>query len=284
MRTIEASTSSPEFKQLPEKPVPLVANLLQAMRNLGIPEIDIQSAFIDPAFNEFAKSYLLSLAVREAGDQTGILGPLIGVSQSPEETRDILTKIGMDLLTELDKKGEGLKDRVFALLQSQVEGNIDIDVFLTIDDLVKEAVGRIRKVAIDRGLADSSLNNMTPEAHAFWLNNHKALQQLVADQNIESWSLLGLEIIYETSSKGEKIITDINQKPNIPIIDSAPLLEILPDELNRNINKEPPSIDNPLGFLSRLNMAGNPIFRHLIAITRKHLDQKRIAEEITSMP
>ena len=280
----EILTPNAEFKHLAKKRVPLVSNLLEAIHNLGIPEIDIQSAFNDPAFKKIAESYLLSLVVREAGDQTGILGPLIGVSHSPEETREILTKIGNNLLTELDKKGLRLKDSVFALLQGQVKDNIDIDVFLAIDNLVKEAVGRIRQVAIDRGLADSGLNNMTPEAYAFWLNNHKTLEQLAANQGVEPWSLLGLETTYETNIHGKKIITNINQEPKIPIIDNSPLLEILPDELNRNINKESPSIYNPLGFISRLNMAGNPIFRYLITITRGHLDKKQVTEKITSLP
>lgn len=43
--------------------------------------------------------------MREAGDTTGILGPLIGVSQSPDETREILTQIGEKLLQLLNQSG-----------------------------------------------------------------------------------------------------------------------------------------------------------------------------------
>lgn len=279
MGKVEALSANEESLQLRKEPVPLVANLIKLMRNLGIPEIDIQSPLVDTTFKKFCESYLLSLAVRHAGDQTGILGPLVGVSQSPEETRKILTEIEENLLKKLEEKK--LKDQTLSLLNG--EQTNDINVFLAIDDLIGEAVRMIRQKAVNQELARPKLNNMTLKAFDFWLHNRLNLYRLARNEGKEPWQLLNLEPVYDVTL-GEKKITDIHQKPEIPRIDFGPLLDILPPELNRNINIEPPPIDKSLGFISRLNMAGSPIFRYLIENVRQYLETKSLTERITSLP
>lgn len=269
-----------EILRLERRPLPLVSNLLTVLRNLGVPELDIQVIFYNSAFKKAAESYLLSLAVREAGDQTAILGPLIGVSKSPEDTREILTTIGNNLLKELEEKD--LKERVLAVLQGQLEDNIK--VFLAIDDLVGKGVRRIRQIAVDRGLANSRLNDMTFPAFSFWLKNRLVLKKLANLQGKEPWQLLNLELVHETDIFGEKRTTDISQQPIIPQINADPLLEILPPELNRKINREPPPIYTPLGFISRLFMAGNPLFRVVVSKGREYLESRKIIEKLSPLP
>lgn len=273
-------TSLIETLQLPKRPVPLVANLLQLMRNSGMVETDIQALFTGPAFKIIARSHLLSLAAREAGDTTGILGPLIGVSRSPDETREILTKIGNELLQFLEQSG--LKDQVLGVLRGGITN--DIKVFLTIDELVGQAVNTIRQVAVDRGIANPKLNNMTLEAFDFWLKNRLVLKKLEQETGKNPIELLRFQQVYHTDVRGRRILANVIQEPIIPLIDRTLLLTILPPELNRLINQEPPQINTPLGFLARLNMAGNPVFRLLVQTVRSHLERQPMREWTARLP
>lgn len=224
----------------------------------------------DEANRRNAESYLLSLACRQAGDQTGIIAPLIGVCQSPQETTEILTKIGEDLLSKANPTA-------IAMLQGR-EIN-DPRVILIIDALLGLAVRAIKNVAVERGLANPNLHNMTPQAFDFWLKNRLHLNQLLKKQNADVFGLLNRKFDLDK--------VDITQEPIIPLIPDErrqTLLAILPDKLNRNINPEPPPIDTPLGFLARLNMAGSDLFRYFAGEIRERTGTQSLRDKISTLP
>lgn len=253
-------------------------DLIFLMKLQGLnPNLDYAVYVYDRANQKHAESYLLSLSCRQAGDQTGILGPLIGVSQSPQQTREILIPIGENLLK---KSTEEIRE---ALEKGRIE---TIEVALAIDDLLGEAVTTIRQVAVERGLALPKLNNMTLSAFDFWLKNRLRLYRLIKERG-DVLSLLRREIIEWRDPQGEIHITDITQSPIIPIIpqqDFQPFLSILPDELNRRLNPNPPPINDPLGFLARLNMAGSDLFRYLVGRIREKQETDRLTEAMSHLP
>lgn len=270
--------SSPvEVVKLKEHPAPLIEQVIFTMKESGLnPDLDY-FAYVNNSKNQIlARSYLLSLACRQAGDQTGILGPLIGVCQSPKETKTILIQIGEILLQKADKQ-------VLQVLEGK--DILTTESALKIDDLLGEAVRSIRQVAVDKGLANPNLNSMTLSAYDFWLKNRLRLYALMKSQGINNvFDLLGREVKYEVNPRGEKYIVDITQQPILPKIDPQPLLEILPPELNRNINPELPPVDDPLGFLARLNMAGSDLFRYFAEIIRQRKQAEDLREKVFCLP
>jgi len=269
-------TNQIESRQLSKAPVPLIADTLKVLSEHGLkPIIELAAYQCDQANINPAKSYLLSLACRAAGDQTGILGPLIGVSQGPEDTRQILIGIEQELLGKLD---DGLKQKVFAALTG---GKItDAKTILTIDKLLREAVMEVRQVAVERGLADPELENMTKKASDFWLENRLQLYQLIEQKaNGDIFGLLQRQ--KEIGSSGN--LVNITQQPIIPVIpeERAQFLQaILPEEINRQINPQPPEINQPLGFISRLNMAGSDLFRFFAGQLRHRIEAEPMVQYV----
>jgi hypothetical protein len=267
-----------ESRQLPKAPVPLIAETIRILSEHGLnPLKDWAGYCCDIANKRHAESYLLSLACRAAGDQTGILGPLIGVSQGPEDTRQILIGIEKQLLKKLDDR---LKQKVFTALTG---GPIaDAETILIIDKLLGDAVREVRQVAVERGLADPKLNNMTLEAFDFWLKNRLQLYQLLKQEANDD--------IFKLLQRREEIgssrnLVNITQKPIIPVIpkERAQLLQaILPEEINRQINPQPPEINKPLGFISRLNMAGSDLFRYFAGQLRQRIGAEPMAQYVST--
>ena len=278
----ERLSSQSEVLQLPKAPVPLIADTLKVLSEHGLkPIIELAAYQCDQANINPAKSYLLSLACRQIGDQTGILGPLIGVSQGPEDTRKILIGIEQQLLGKLDDE---LKQKVFtALNKGKIAG---AETILTIDELLGEAVGKVRQVAIERDLAKQEFKNMTEEAFEFWLKNRLQLDQLLKQEtNGDIFKLLQRNEVRE-GMYGDQL-TNITQTPIIPVIptERAQLLQaILPEEINRQNNSQPPAIDQPLGFISRLNMAGSDLFRYLASHLRERTEAENGLSRISNMP
>jgi hypothetical protein len=278
----ERLSSQSEVLQLPKAPVPLIADTLKVLSEHGLkPIIELAAYQCDQANINPAKSYLLSLACRQIGDQTGILGPLIGVSQGPEDTRKILIGIEQQLLGKLDDE---LKQKVFtALNKGKIAG---AETILTIDELLGEAVGKVRQVAIERDLAKQEFKNMTEEAFEFWLKNRLQLDQLLKQEtNGDIFKLLQRNEVRE-GMYGDQL-TNITQTPIIPVIptERAQLLQaILPEEINRQNNSQPPAIDQPLGFISRLNMAGSDLFRYLASHLRERTEAENGLFRISNMP
>ena len=268
-----------ESRQLPKAPVPLIAETIRILSEHGLnPLKDWAGYCCDKANERHAQSYLLSLACRAAGDQTGILGPLIGVSQGREDTRKILSTIELKLLEKLDDR---LKQKVFTALTG---GPIaDAETILIIDKLLGDAVREVRQVAVERGLANPKLNNMTLEAFDFWLKNRLQLYQLIK-QKANGDIIFGLlQRQEEIGSSGN--LVNITQQPIIPVIpeERAQLLrEILPEEINRQINPQPPKINEPLGFISRLNMAGSDLFRFFAGRLREIKGAEPMAQYVST--
>jgi hypothetical protein len=272
-------TNQIESRQLSKAPVPLIAETIRILSEHGLnPLQDWVGYCSDKANKRHAQSYLLSLACRAAGDQTGILGPLIGVSQGPEDTRQILIRIEQELLKNLHD--ESKKQKVFAALN---EGKIaDAETILTIDELLGEAVMKVRQVAVERGLADPKLNNMTLEAFDFWLKNLLQLYRLLKQET--NGNIFGLLKRQEKIGSSGNLV-NITQKPIIPVIpeERAQLLrEILPNEINRQINPQPPKINEPLGFISRLNMAGSDLFRYFAGQLRQRIEAEPMAQYVST--
>ncbi len=278
----ERLSSQSEVIQLPKAPVPLIADTLKVLSEHGLkPIIELAAYQYDKANITSARSYLLSLTCRQIGDQTGILGPLIGISQGPEDTRQILIVIEQQLLGKLDNE---LKQKVFAALN---EGKIaSTETILTIDELLGEAVGKVRQVAIEKDLAKQEFRNMTPEAFDFWLKNRLQLNQLLKQEaNGDIFKLLRRKEVKEGMYTDQ--LTNITQIPIIPVIpkERAQLLQaILPEEINRQINSQPPKINESLGFISRLNMAGSDLFRYLASNLREKTETEKWQSRISNMP
>ena len=269
-----------ESSKLSKAPVPLIAQTIRILSEHGLNPLEDWAGYCSDEASH-AESYLLSLACRAAGDQTGILGPLIGVSQEPKDTRKILTRIEQQLLEKLD---DGLKQKVFAALN---EGKItDTETILTIDELLGEAVMEVRQVAVERGLADPKLKNMTEKAFDFWLKNRLQLYQLIKQKaNGDIFGLLQRQEV-RGGIFGDVLI-DVIQQPIIPVIpkERAQLLrEILPEEINRQINPQPPEINEPLGFISRLNMAGSDLFRFFARLLNQRIQTQKMQEHISRLP
>ena len=263
-----------ESRQLPKAPVPLIAETIRILSEHGLNPLEDWAGYCcDKANERHAQSYLLSLACRATGDQTGILGPLIGVSQGREDTRKILTGIEQQLLEKLD---DGLKQKVFAALN---EGKItDTKTILIIDELLGKAVMEVRQVAVERGLANPKLNNMTLEAIDFWLKNLLQLYRLLKQET--NGNIFGLLKRQEEIGSSRNLV-NITQKPIIPVIpeERAQFLQaILPKEINRQINPQPPEINKPLGFISRLNMAGSDLFRYFAGQLRQRIGAEPMAQ------
>lgn len=255
-----------EWIQLPKKPIPLVAPFLQALRQSGIycTKEDLIGHLLQlNSHPRIAESYLLSLGNREMGDNSAILAPLIGVSKSKEQTKEIVTRIGSILLKRLDQYGDEDKKIILSILANQREPN-DENILLKIDELAGQGVGLVKNEAYLMELADPNLDNMTPAAYTYREKNRKALDQLVQIFGGRLYNLLNREPDYDCNG----ILEDIYQTPRIPKIDASPLLAILPDELNRNIHPEPPPVDNPSGLVARLNMAGSDVLRYLADIAK----------------
>ena len=271
-----------ESRQLSKSPVPLIAETLKILSQYGLsPLQEWASYYCNPANRRHAESYLLSLACRAAGDQTGILGPLIGVSQGPEDTREILTTIEQQLLGEMN---DNLKQKVFTALKE--DKIADAETVLVIDELLGKAVAAVRRVGIERGLANRRLKEMTEEAFDFWLKNRLQLYQLLkqeADGDI--FNLLQREEVRGGVFSDE--LLDIAQQPIIPVIpqELAQILQaILPSEINRQINLQPPEISKPLGFLSRLNMAGSDLFRFFAGSLKEKLKAEEMQQRVMALP
>lgn len=260
--------------ELPHKPIPLISSMVEIIQKKGLNLLELYISYRSDSLNQRnAKSYLLSLACRQAGDQTGILGPLIGVSTGPEDTRQILKEIEQGLLAQLGDS----KQKVFQVLTI---GKIsDVETVLILDELLGEAVSQIRQVAVERGVANPNLNNMTWEAHNFWLRNRLILEQLLKQRKTDIFGILRRSNVAALDD-----LLNITQSPIIPKINASPLLTILPNEINRLENPQPPAINEPLGFISRLNMAGSDLFRFLAGALREHLPRQQLQEKIASQP
>jgi hypothetical protein len=261
--------------ELPRKRVPLLASAIKILQKEGLNPLQLYLLYrCDGANERRAESYLLSLACRQAGDQTGILGPLIGVSNNPEDTRQILMQIETNLLDSID---EIVKQKVFQALETGIMP--DAETMLTIDQLLGQAVLQIRQVAVEREVANPNLNKMTWEAHNFWLRNRLILEQLLKQRKTDIFGILRRSNVATLDD-----LLNITQSPIVPKIDASPLIQILPDEVNRLKNPQPPAINEPLGFISRLNMAGSDLFRFFASNLREALICKKIVQKIESLP
>jgi hypothetical protein len=120
---------------------------------------------------------------------------------------------------------------------------------------------------------------MTPEAYNFRSINQSILKKLLRQRCADIFGLLQRSNVATLDD-----LLNISKTPIIPLIDASPLLAILPDEINRLENPQPPNIDEPLGFISRLNMAGSDLFRFFAGALREHLPRQQLQEKIASQP
>lgn len=248
---------------LPFKPIPLVKPFIEWLNNqrLFFYPKDYNDLIIG-GDQELKESYYLSLTVRYAGDNTGILGPLIGVSRNPKQTKNIIISTGQELFEDLSNTHPNPNSVLLVLDKVK---NPTIEDIRTINLLTGKAVKKIKLFGINLGYAnqDSPLDGMTPQAWRFRENNRVLARKLVQEQGSYD-KLFHRRLIFDEIN--HSLISDIKQAPMLPKIDSSPLLEILPDELNRNIYEEAPSAADPLGLVARLNMAGSDILRSLLSV------------------
>ncbi len=260
-----------EFIQLPKKPVPLIESFLIALNDIDIffTKYDFDEIILGSNYNDIRGRYYRSLVVREAGDNSGILGPLIGVSTSKKQTRAIIEHTGKILNQELEETGRMKK--IIGVLDG--EKYPDITDLKIINHLAGTAINHIKALAQITGLAMPG-STMTPEAYQFRERNVKATEKL-ASQFGGINKLLQREAEYDIFSKN---LINIYQAPIIPIIDAPQLLEILPDELNRKINKQTPPASDVLGLFSKLNMAGSDIARYWTELAQVKLGNRKLEQ------
>ena len=275
----EQTIKSPEFTMLNREPIPLVKPLINELNNLGINFSPYDSHGLSLSFDEdYTMKYLLSRTTRNLGDQTGFLCHLLGVSKDKQDTKDIVVRIGNGLIQTLVSNPQYADfESVASVLDGEKTPNLQD--LRTIDVLTGLAVGSVKAVAQERGLAEARYDDATYDA---WLFREFSKLQIKSLAKAKGGlkRLLNRESITDSSGN----ILNIFQTLVVPLVDVRELRAILPDELNRNINLHAPLVsdDNIFGLLARLNMFGSDVARYLIRLANDKIASQKIIEHISS--
>jgi len=273
MSNKERPSLAPEVISLERTPIPLVNSFLDSLRNKGICFKEEDFYFLSQELPELEFSYLMSLANRRAGDNTGILGHLVGVSHDPNHTENIVSRIGKEMLFELHKDPN--HKTIIKLLNNEFVSKVNETTIIAIDNLAKETIKRIKGVACEAYFTNKP-GQQTPEAIAFKAGNKQALESLIKENDNDIHKLLNRS--YEKDLNNSVI--KIAQAPIIPNLDITLLLNILPDQLNRNISLQTPEAGDPLGFVARINMAGSGPFRLLAERVKYIIEAMKISNHL----
>jgi len=260
MKSKELFYHNPEEAiSLERKDIPVVNSFISTLRNKEAGLTKETFDFLIKGSQKEHFSYLMSLASRQAGDRTGLLGYLVGVPNNAQHTEKIITRVGQHMLDVI--KHSPNKQTVINLLNGEEVSSLNIRAFNLLDNLAYKTVLEIKNAAYNC-YQTSAPGEQTPQAKAFKEANYEKLQELLTLYDDNFQKLLNYE--YETDFNG--YVTKISQAPIIPKLNIEPLLEILPPSLTYP-NSQSLSADTPLGFVSKINMAGSPITRSLAKYT-----------------
>jgi hypothetical protein len=188
--------------------------------------------------------YLKTMMMRVAGDNTGLIGLLIGRSNSPKETLEALNEVGDNTLLYLKDKYRTDKDMVFNMFSG---GQADWKSVPIANDLLLFALTQLKK------------DGITHAADTFLRENETALKELYANEGRKKRLLAlhpdmhpkllasGFPTIIYTEADG--IVKQQYMLPSMPAENAEMLQKILPDP------DEIPFIMNVI------NMGGHPLVR-----------------------
>ncbi len=250
---------------LREESIPLIRQFLLGLEGQRIIITTQDWEAIKVQDSKVRESYYLSLVNNFlGGDHSGILAWLLGFSKDPEQTKRIIQVM-------FDRIKIANFERDFPRLASILDGN----QLPKLDDLslLKFYADRIVRYIKELPLVAGIRGGMTEEYSNFRGVNDKILDKLKERYGNNLDNLLRRRPDFD----GWRLV-NVFQAPIMPPPEFIPqghfegLQAILPGELNRNINPDPPSANTLLGFFAKIiNMMGNDVNRGLLDLAQQKL-------------
>jgi len=258
----EAPRQIREYLYHQPQSVPLVRGFLAEAASQGTCSKLHQIGLLSPpqALIHPSETHILTAMNRAAGDDTGIIAPLIGVSSGKEETAEILYALAGHELERLIKAGIDLS----TMKKGLSGGRCSMAVFEALNACWGNVVRGVKQVAVDRGHS-MDIEVLAPAAALYRQKNVELLQKVARELNRPIPNLGQRKLIFDD----EGCLRDVTEDLIIPIIPNPkPLLDILPDELITGNHQSAATMPSELFFLRKGGQAGHDVARAIASLLR----------------
>jgi hypothetical protein len=224
---------------------PFIGYLLADLESIGPTHKQNILSEVVSRSHQYDIPYLKTIMMRKEGDPTGLMGLIIGKSQSPEQTVEILTAVGKKTLEYL-KQGYGAEQE--ALFTMFSGGRADWKNVPIANDLLLFALCQLKK------------DGITQSAENFLRSNEYALKDLFRDENRKS-QLKARHKDMDPKLWEARIPTIIYAEKAPGVIKQQYMLPAMPEENVRMLQAILPEETEISALMRDINMGGHPLVR-----------------------